>query len=613
MCGITGIYHFDREKKVDLQKLQTMTELLTHRGPDDSGYWEEQNLAFGHRRLSIIDLSDAGHQPMIYNDRLILTYNGEIYNYLELRKELKNFGYTFKSDCDTEVILAAYSQWGEKCVNKFNGMWAFALWDKHNQRLFCSRDRFGIKPFHYLQKSGTFYFASEAKALYSLEECLKEINYAQLQRFLQLGWVFYHEETLLHDIKNLPAAHNLIIEDGEVYIERYWNIEEFETDRRPFEEKAEEFASLFQDVIEKHMRSDVSVGSCLSGGLDSSSIVSQIQASFPENRLNTFSVYYSIEPEYDERQYIKCFSDYETIKQHLVEPRGEEISDHFMNLLWHQDFPTGGSSTLSQYFVMKLARENNVKVVLDGQGGDEILAGYHHHFFRYYADLIANRRFSTLFKAISKYKREQDNSMGEIGMSFLKSLLLYLTSENLYYNIASRYSQPDLLKSNIRPNGPVMDFTEIGNSRLSNILYKEVFTTSIPNLLHYEDRNSMAFSVESRVPFLDYRLVEFCFKTLSEDKLTGSNTKYLLRKGLGQILPKAIKNRKDKVGFVTPGENYWLRQELRPFIEKKYLDLEIWNMDKIDKIIREFLAGDDKKGKIIWRLMNYIQWQKNML
>lgn len=613
MCGITGIYHLDRARAADRQELQKMTELLAHRGPDDVGYWGEQNIALGHRRLSIIDLSDSGHQPMSYNNnQLVLTYNGEIYNYPELREELKSYGYSFRSNSDTEVILAAYCQWGEECVTRFNGMWAFALWDSSERTLFCSRDRFGIKPLYYILNDHSLYFASEAKALYPLKDCSKEVNYEQLQRYLQLGWIVYHDETLLRDIKNLPAAHNMIVKNGKVQIKRYWDIVEFETDHRPFREKSEHFASLFKDAVEKHMRSDVPVGTCLSGGLDSSSILSQICDSFPAKPMDTFSVYYSSEPGYDERKYINCYSGFENISQHLIEPSGKEIQEHFLNFIWHQDFPTGGSSTFSQYFVMQLAKRHNMKVLLDGQGGDEILAGYHHYFFRYFADLIKDFKWKSLQSLCSSYRKVHHTSSVELTLMLMKSLSLSIISEQLYYRLAGKYSQPMILNKDRLPDKFLIDLPSKPTSRLNNILYQELFVSSLPNLLHYEDRNSMAFSIESRVPFLDYRLVEFCFKILSEDKIAGAETKRLLREGLGHLLPEPIRTRQDKMGFVTPGEILWLRNELSGFIRELNLDPAVWDIKQANSIIERFKKGENRFGKIIWRIVNVHYWMQQV-
>jgi asparagine synthase (glutamine-hydrolysing) len=610
MCGICGIFHQQSEKPVDENMLQEMNKILVHRGPDDDGVWTDGNIGLGHRRLSIIDLSKKGRQPMHYGENLVISFNGEIYNYIELRNILSDRGYRFTSHTDTEIILAAYTEWGDKCVNHFVGMWAFAIWDSNKKVLFCSRDRFGIKPFHYLYKNGSFYFASEAKALYNIPDFNGKVNITQLYRFLQLGWTIYKDETLLEEIKSLPPGHNLIVNAEQFKLTRYWDIESFEVDDRPFEEKANDFLSMFKDSMFLHMRSDVSVGACLSGGLDSSSIVSMCRHLYPDQSLKTFSAYYSYGGKYDEREYIKLLND-NKVKQYFIEPKGQELTDHFLPSLWYHDFPAGASSYLSQYFVMKLANERGIKVLLDGQGADEYLGGYSHYFFRLYANMINSFQWKKLLKNLGMKKKINHLSLVQITSILVKSLLLSFISENNYYALANRLNVPDVFKGSAKGRYRSITLENINSSKVTTILYNELMLINLPMLLHKEDRNSMAFSIESRVPFLDHRLVEFAFQTRVEDKISDNTTKRLLREALNGIMPDKIQKRRDKIGFTTPGEEHWLRGPLMEFTEELLqLDPAYWDVASIRKYLNRFRKGDNRYGKFIWRLTNFAQWEK---
>ncbi|MBS1764581.1 MAG: asparagine synthase (glutamine-hydrolyzing) [Bacteroidetes bacterium] len=607
MCGIAG---FIDDKITDGDKmLSVMLENIAHRGPDARHTFVKNNVYLGHNRLSIIDLSHDADQPM-QHEHLTIVYNGEIYNYLELKSELEKSGAHFRTRSDTEVILHAYHQWGKDCVNRFMGMWAFAIWDELNEELFCSRDRFGIKPFYYLHQSGAFYFGSEYKALKPCPLFSNDINTMQVSRGLQMGWTSYYDETYFSKLKALPAAHNLLFnqKSGELKIFRYWNIQTGHYLNLTAEEKKERFFQLFNESVKLHMRSDVAVGSCLSGGLDSSAIVSMVQHQQPKLPYSTFSIYYEGKGDVDERPFVKAVCDkFPSLQPHYFTPSEENIREHFHHALYHADVPATGSSFISQYFLMKLIAENNIKVVLDGQGADEYLAGYNHTAYRMVADLISAFRIGKAISLTGSLAKNQQLSVTKTLAHFGKSILSLLKNEEQLYTLEYHHYFPFLSNE----SGTPFELGEVDGNCTDNFLYHLMFTTSLPTLLQYEDRNSMAFSVESRVPFLDHRLVEFAFKLRNEDKANGIYTKWVMRQALQEVMPEAIVKRKDKKGFVTPGEVKWLRGALSQLTDADFSKLDFLNNKKIKTLMDEYRKGNNQHAVLIWRLCTLAYWQKN--
>ncbi len=603
MCGISGF--IDPQLNIDEahNTLEAMLQSIAHRGPDARGMRFEMPLAFGHNRLSIIDLSVDGNQPMEYFDALI-TYNGEIYNYVEVREELKKKGYQFTTQSDTEVILAAFREHGEKCVELFMGMWAFAIWDLKTRKLFCSRDRFGIKPFYYLHNGGRFYFGSEYKALKKAPLFKSDLNYNQINRGLQMGWMGYGDETYFESLKSLPAAHNLVFEDGKVTISKYWDIHPEKKFAGSSESKVEKFKSLFDQSIRQHMRSDVEIGGCLSGGLDSSAIASAIATDFTDLNFKTFTIYYEGKGSVDERPFVnEVLSKYPSLNPFYFSPTDDDIGNDFENAIKHADVPIAGSSPISQYFVMKLAAEKKIKVVVDGQGADEMLGGYMHSFYRLIGGLLKQMKFGKAIHQLKAHASNQEMGFGKMKDVFLKSFLAGGLSEQQLYAMEYKNYFPFLGNNNsvnFRLDRP-------GGSDLDRFLYHLTFTTSLPTLLQYEDRNSMAFSIESRVPFLDHRLVEFVFSLSDDDKIDNGITKKILRRSLSSILPEKISSRKDKKGFVTPGEIKWLRGPLKHLVDDSFSNLDFLNMKKIQPILEGFRKGDNRNANLVWRIcvLNY--------
>lgn len=565
MCGITGILNF--KNRVDRDTLSRMTDKLIHRGPDGGGIWfnEQQNLGFGHRRLSIIDLSNAGAQPMHYQDRYTITYNGEIYNYIELRTELEAKGYSFTSHTDTEVILASYAEKGKKCLQDFDGMFAFAIWDSLEEKLFCARDRFGEKPFFYSVSESSFSFASEIKAFWE-SEIKKQVNYKYVYDYLLFGTtqsITKPESTFYENVLSLePAFYLEVSKTGNIQKKRYWDINfQAINTRLSIDEAKEEFYALFKDSVSKRLRSDVPVGSSLSGGIDSSSIVSLIHKIRSKDQIQkTFSARFENFSR-DEGPFInEVIKGKDNIDAYNVYPTEQSVLDRLDKIIYHQDEPFGSLSIAAQYEVMETARKNNVIVMLDGQGADEYLAGYTVFFDSYYQQL--HRENKGLYtQELRAYKELYGKDFEPLNpFSKLKSF-----SEFWYQKAASIRRSFTNSKSDyfagIHPD-IVDQFKTHRNPRfqpadLKEHLHASTTRKGLSELLRYADRNSMAHSLEVRLPFLNHKLVEYTFSLPPEYLIHNAWTKYVLRESMEGILPKAIQWRKDKIGFEPP-QGRWL-------------------------------------------------------
>ncbi len=607
MCGIAGFYDSKLMPDEAESLIQSMLVSIAHRGPDARAARHIGSLSLGHNRLSIIDLSAEGNQPMEYFGAVIV-FNGEIYNYKEVRKELQLKGYNFQTESDTEVILAAYREYGEQCVEHFVGMWAFAIWDLKEEFLFCSRDRFGIKPFYYIHDNDRFYFGSEYRELKLSPLFSKDLNWSQVSRGLQLGWIGYQDETYFNKLKSLPASCNLVFANGKATVRHYWDVSTQESSHGGFAEKCERFKDLFMDSIRLHMRSDVEVGACLSGGLDSSSIVSAVSKEFPDKVFKTFTIFYDGENEVDERPWVRrVLNAYPNLSPHYLQPREGDIAAIFDHALNHAEVPMAGSSPLSQYFVMKLAKQEGIKVLLDGQGSDEFLAGYMHSFYRLIGGKMRNLNLFGAVNELNNHARTQEMNFHKKSDVLLKSLLTAGLSEKQLYTLEYRHYFPFLGPEQKVP----FDFKHLEGSPLKKFLYHLMFTVSLPSLLHYEDRNSMAFSIESRVPFLDHRLVEFAFSLTDSDLINSGETKRILRNGLTDIIPHEIANRKDKKGFVTPGEIKWLRGPLNFLLESDFKRLNNLDLKVVKNLMREFKNGDNRNANLVWRIVVLDYWLKS--
>lgn len=564
MCGIAGIYQFDGDR-VEASLLERMGDEIAHRGPDGTGICLDQEVGLVHRRLKIIDLTDKAAQPMTDNSgHLTISYNGEIYNYVELRKELEGEGYSFRSGSDTEVILAAYVKWKEGCVKRFNGMFAFALWDRRERRLFCARDRFGQKPFYYHHSSTRFAFASEIKSLLSLPEVTREANLALIRDYLTLGLVDHTLETFFAGIRKLEPATWLIVDRQGIISERYWAIRMSDNveGSRPTTHQSQEFLEILTDAVRLRLRSDVPIGSCLSGGIDSTSIVCLIHSLISpshKERLGEYQKTFSAAselPALDERPFIHLVTAETGAEAHIVYPSSAMFLEEMDKLLWHQEEPFSNSSVYAQWCVFKRAAEAGVKVMLDGQGADEQLCGYRKFSYFYLRELLSR-------KAVSRFLKEGILSLKNIsffsGVDFRHSLR--------YFKLGERWQG---LSNLIRPQLLPLEETNVPigwNGSLSQRILLDMRRFSLPSLLRYEDKNSMAFSLESRTPFLDFRLVEHLARLPLNFKIGNGWTKYILREALKGVVPEKIRQRRDKLAFDTP-QDHWLRNDLmRPLKE----------------------------------------------
>jgi asparagine synthase (glutamine-hydrolysing) len=544
MCGIAGVFQFN-DIKVDATKAQLMCDVMAHRGPDGEGAWYNSNatVALLHRRLSIIDLSDAAAQPMISDDHhVVIAFNGEIYNYIEIRNELIAHGVSFKTNSDTEVLLQSYMHWGVKCLNHFNGMFAFAIWDNQKQELFCARDRFGEKPFHYFKSNDVFAFASEIK---SIKAYLSDITIDQqvLQNYLDEKLVIDNSITFFKDVSALEPATYLIVSKNKFEKHIYWNIELKEEDIS-FQESKLKFQTLFNKSIQLRLRSDVPVGSSLSGGLDSSSIVCSLNELGVEN-MQTFSARFK--SELDEGKWISDVTNKTTYVNNEVWPEPSTFLSELEKMIWHHEYPPGSASVFAQWCVMKLPRTKGVKVLLDGQGADEYLAGYDE--LKYYAlwEHYHKGNFKKFFEERNHFKKHYGKDKS-IGYAFLMDPLLKVF-------------------------GKKREVFKYGHS-LKQVL-KYYTENKLNELLRYADRNSMANSIEVRLPFLDHHLVEFTFSLPMTHIYNHGKTKFILRESMKKVLPDSVYNRTDKIGFAPP-QNKWMEtDQVRTAVSTSRRELEL--------------------------------------
>jgi asparagine synthase (glutamine-hydrolysing) len=578
MCGIAGI--LSRNPGL-LNKLQAMTDVQAHRGPDGVGHLvigssarvsggvmpevkAQDFLALGHRRLAILDCSPAGFQPMNSHDgKDWICFNGEIYNYLEIRAELSKSGFSFRTGTDTEVILAAYRAWGVDCFKRFNGMWGIALWDGSRKCLVLSRDRFGVKPLFFAVKSEAIVFSSEIKAILRTGVVSPKLNVSVAMDYLKWSLVNHNNETFFSDIMSFPPGHYAIVDERQIVDPiAFWTLKVSpQPELLGISDASNKFINLFEDAVSLRMRSDVPVGSCLSGGLDSSAIVcaaNELQSH--ANRIHTFNAA-SEDPRFDERYWCEIVNKKIDANFHHIFPGPEGFIDDLDNLIWHQEEPFTSTSIYAQWAIMRAARESNIPVLLDGQGADEALCGYRKYYFFYMKDLFKKYNFYTLFKEVFGLAANGDRGLlrWQEGVRYLPSIL------KARVNDISTVLTPQGLEAWSE------SFIDLGNSlTIANRQALDLTSFSVPSLLRYEDRNSMAWSIETRVPFLDYRLVEWLVNLAPSLKMHGGQTKALMRKALFGKVPDQILNRRDKMGFVTAQE-VWMREHLSPLIKKSIL------------------------------------------
>jgi len=649
MCGIAGIVS---SKGLEPGALRAMSQALEHRGPDGFGYstysketglriWKNQvyptssigsaSVGFVHRRLAIIDLSSDGLQPMTdESGELCVIYNGEIYNYLELRTELEELGYRFSTNSDTEVLLQAYRAWGSECLRRFNGMWAFALLDLRKRTILLSRDRFGIKPLYYSAQNQILTFASEIKALLAVPETPCVPNEKIVAHYLLTGLVDHTQETFFEGIYQFPAAHwaEISLDDPSLFVtpQRYWSIPH-DKNNASDPEIVDEFRNLFLDSLRLHARSDVPVGTCLSGGLDSSSIVCGAEilrrAQMIPRYSHTAYGYCASDDKFSEKKFMQAVIDATSAQMNYIEISSDDFLKALIRIIREQDEPFGSASIVAQWFVFQRARQTGMTVMLDGQGADEIIGGYHYYFHSVARSLLLRGDISGLLSLQKTYQKE----IGPFPFSLHPISLIY----NVFPNGVRSYAQKVRFRMGAQKISPFSNFLRsmaISNkfiqahvqflpeltkpNSLDEHLRADVQLLSLPALLRFEDRNSMAHSIEARVPFLDHRLVEFLFKIPEKMKVRGIATKYVLRQAFQDDLPELILNRKDKIGFkAAPNLTFNLINKAHLNLLENQTDYEKrwFVMEDLERIFHSSNHGISDEFNL-WRIINVKIWAR---
>ena len=620
MCGIAGILNLNSSPIQNLDcSLRIMNKLQKHRGPDGEGSWthREKYLGLSHVRLSVIDLN-TGQQPMVSDNKNVISYNGEIYNFKELRKEIGES--KFSTNSDTEVILKAYERWGEDCISKFRGMFAFALWDESKSSLFCARDRFGIKPFYYTVVNEVFYCASEIKALLPFVEQI-DTDVDSLNDYLTFQFTL-GEKTLFKGIKKLEPGHMLTIKNRQILVQKYWEVYyelDFGHTESFFVERVKE---LMDESIGLHLRSDVPVGSYVSGGRDSS-IVAALASKVETNEFKAFTGKFSYGEGYDESMYARDLAEENSIDLYELDIKSRDFVSSIEKVIYHLDEPVAGPGSFPQYQISKLASQHR-KVVLGGQGGDEIFGGYARYLIAYFEQCIKGAIDGTLSNGNFVVTYESIISNLETLKQY-KPMLKQFWSNGLFETINRRYfalvnRAPTLEKEiNWKALGESSTYNEfrtiflgdnVGHESYFDLMTHFDFKTLLPALLQVEDRMSMAHGLESRVPFLDHKLVELVATIPADIKFKNGELKRLLVRAFDPILPNSIKQRKDKMGFPVP-LNEWMQTELNEFVcgifeTGRDVGREFFNSD----IILENLSQEGKFSRKVWGLLSLEIWMQ---
>lgn len=602
MCGICGVFGYHGQKPDEIV-VRDMMRIMKHRGPDDEGVYIDDRVGLGFVRLSIIDLSDAGHQPMLSPDgRYVMVFNGEIYNYIELRQELESHGHQFRTRTDSEVLLHAYIQWEESCLDRLNGMWAFVIYDTRNNTIFGARDRFGIKPLYYYQDHQSLLFASDINSLVVVRKDRLSIDQQSVADYLVFNRTDQSTDTFYSEIKKIPHGSSFTIDKSGIDIRRWYNLKDRVVHTGS---SVDRFRDLFIDSLRLRMRSDVPVGVCLSGGLDSSSIVAALVSNLNIGDFSTFSAVYQKGEIGDESEFIDEFNQY-PINMLRTTPSAESLYDDAEEFIKAIGEPIPSTSPYAQHKVMQLAKDH-VVVTLDGQGADEYLAGYHYFYGYVFKEYLKKNKLGVLGKEVFEYMSLHKSVYG------LKTLLFYLLP--VEYQAKLRKNDCPYVNREFGEN-------YISTNRVTSTLYnaKDLqqalinhFEFKLEHLLKWEDRNSMNFSLEARVPFLDYRLVEYSLSLPTDMLVNKGYTKHVLREAMNGILPEKIRTRKDKVGFGTP-QDMWFKKDiwkdrmietLNDRIIDPYID-----RNKALEMYNRHLLGEINISKEIWKWYNVAVWMR---
>ena len=607
MCGISGIINLNG-KPVGENDIRLMMEKMKHRGPDDEGVFIDGNVGLGFVRLSILDLSIAGHQPMhSHNNRYVIIFNGEVYNYIEIREELKN-DYHFKTGTDTEVVLAAYQKWGKFCLDKFNGMFAFVIFDKNTKQIFAARDRFGIKPFYYYRDEEKFIFASEIKSILPLLKS-RSINNSIVLDYVAYNRTDHTNKTFFNGIKKLRHGYTLLINKTKIDFVQWYNLRDKIKDKKTILSR-DEYQEILTDSVKLRLRSDVRVGVSLSGGLDSSSITSLVLNKLNLPNISSFSAVYNTNESYDEYEFIKLYSS-QMDNMFYTYPSKKTFLNDYKEFIGSHSEPVNDVGSYIQYKVMELVSKQ-VKVVLDGQGADEQLGGYHNFFGSYYKELLNSGKLLKFIKENIHYLSQHKSPEA------LKYFIYYILPIELKKStnkLAKGSINKEFFNSYSKVSSIISDIyhpLSLHDSLIQHFEYK------LEHLLKWDDINSMKFSVESRVPFLDYRLVEASLNLPSDLILKNGTTKYLLRESMKDILPNKIVERKDKKGFSNPRREWFKAPEFQELIfdtlnSNDFQNLNIFDVKDATQKYKNHLADKSDYSIDIWKWININEWKKQIV
>ncbi|CAG1066057.1 asparagine synthase (glutamine-hydrolysing) [uncultured bacterium] len=625
MCGICGKLYFDGSKPVSREVIDSMTDVMEHRGPDDRGTFIGKGVALGHRRLSIIDLSQLGHQPMSNEDGTIsVVFNGEIYNYLEIREELIKAGHVFRSATDTEVIVHAYEEYGREFGGRFNGMFAIGLWDGRKKELLLVRDRLGVKPLYYHRNGQFISFASEIKSLLTDPEVARKVDLQALSNFFTLHYV-PGPRTMFEGIMKLQPGHIMTVRAGKVETQRYWELKKDPAlvkymSGAKEEDAASHLYSALSESVRKRMQSDVPVGALLSGGLDSSAILG-LMTELTGRPVPAFTVGYSEsgEDSISEFKYSRQVAKHFQSHYKEVVVSASKFLDFLPKAVWHQDEPIGEPASIPLYFVSKLAKDNGVTVLLTGEGSDELFAGYNRHWgeilSEYYQLMPGILRDTVLKRLISALPRMPLLKKGHRSMSIGGFNDRYMS----WHTVFTEEMKESLFKAEWEKVDTFSDVFEkylgrIGTlENLDKILYLDLNVWLPDDLLMKKDKMGMATSIEARVPFLDYTFVEFAFQIPSAMKVKKLVTKHILKKSMERLLPTEIIYRK-KEGFPTPISN-WLKTELKDFTMETLcsagaLGHGLFDRKVVRRLVDAHMKGTEDNNRLLFPLINFEIWHK---
>ena len=621
MCGICGVTYFDDERPVTERQIKRMCDVIRHRGPDDEGTRVRQNYGLGMRRLSIIDLV-TGRQPISNEDGSVwIVFNGEIYNHLELRRELEKHGHVFRTRSDTEAIVHAYEEYGEDCPKKLNGMFGFAIWDERKRQLFLARDRLGIKPLYYYHDHEKFAFGSELKSILQVPDVPRQVDLEALDVYLTFEYI-PAPYSIFKDIRKLPPGHTLTLRDGKARLASYWDLK-FAEVARDENELCEQIREVLQDAVKIRLMSDVPLGAFLSGGIDSSSIVA-LMSRTADQRVKTFSIAFK-EATYNEADYARIVAKHFDTEHHefTIETRALELTE---KLVGHLDEPFGDFSIFPTYLVSKMARDY-VTVALSGDGGDELFAGYDTYIANKAAqayEKIPGFARRSLIESVVHRMPPTQKKKGLINRSkrFIEGMQLPADLKHTRWMIflqdaeKARLYSPEMRKAlrDFDTFEPIRRyFRRAGTADdLNAQLYVDIKTYLVDDILVKVDRMSMATSLEARVPLLDHRFVELAATIPGHLKLNGKQTKYIFKKAMRQFLPPQILTR-GKEGFSIPIKN-WLKHELKDLMLDVLAPSRIkqegfFNPDGVQKLIREHLNGKENHSHRLWAMMVFGIWQ----